>query len=57
MTTDHKIVDEKLRYDINTEAAKISALSSGEIDKYEFLTNKEILPSGQRSIIGQAKFT
>ena len=26
--------DEKLQYDINIEAAKISALSSGKIDKY-----------------------
>ena len=37
MTIDHKIRDEKLQYVINREAAKISALSSGKIDKYEYL--------------------
>ena len=56
MTIDDKIRDEKLQYDINREAAKISALSSGKIDKYIFLTGKEILPSDQ-SRIEQAKFT
>ena len=35
MTIDDKIKDEKMQYDINTEAAKISALSSGKIDEYE----------------------
>ena len=40
-----EVRDEKLQYDINREAAKISALSSGKIDKYEYLTGKEILPS------------
>ena len=44
MTTDNKIIDEKLHYNINREAAKISTLSSGEIDKYEYLTAEEILP-------------
>ena len=38
--------------DINREAAKISALSSGEIDKYEYLTGEEIFPSNQKQIIG-----
>ena len=37
MAIDDKIRDEKIQYDINREAAKISALSSGKIDKYEFL--------------------
>ena len=37
MTIDNKIKGEKLQYDINREAAKVSALSSGEIDKYEYL--------------------
>ena len=54
MTIDDKIRDEKLQYDINREIAKISALSSGKIDKYEHLTSKEILPSNQRQIIGKA---
>ena len=57
MTIDDQIRDEKLQYDINREAAKISALSSGKIDKYEYLTGEEILPSNQRKIIEQAKFT
>ena len=57
MTVDDKIRDEKLQYDINKESAKISILSSGKIDKYEYLTGEEILPSNQRQIIEQAKFT
>ena len=57
MTIEDKIKDEKLQYDINREAAKISALSSGKIDKYEYLTGKEILPSNQQQIIEQATFT
>ena len=56
MTINDQIRDEKLQYDINRRAAKISALSSGKIDKYEYLTGKEILPSNQQQIIGQAKF-
>ena len=51
-----KIRDEKLQYDINKEAAKMSALSSGKIDKYEYLTGEERFPSNQRQIIEQAKF-
>ena len=38
MTIDDQIRDEKLQYDINREAAKISAISSGKIDKYEYST-------------------
>ena len=57
MTIDDKIRDEKLQYDINREAAKISALLSGKIDKYEYLTGEEILPSDQSRILEQAKFT
>ena len=57
MTIEDKIEDEKLQYDINREAAKISALSSGKIGKYEYLPGEEILPSNQQQIIEQAKFT
>ena len=57
MTIEDQIRDEKLQYDINREAAKISALSSGKIDKYEYLTGEEILPCNQQQIIEQAKFT
>ena len=44
MTIEDQTKDEKLQYDINREAAKISALLSGKIDKYEYLTGEEILP-------------
>ena len=57
MTISDQIRDEKLHYDINREAAKISALSSGKIHKYEYLTGKDILPSDQQQIIEQTKFT
>ena len=56
MTIEDQIKDEKLQYDIDREAAKISALSTGKIDKYEYLTGEEILPSNQQQIIQQAKF-
>ena len=56
MTIEDQIKDEKLQYDINREAAKISALSSGKIGKYEYLTGEEMLPSNQQQIIQQAKF-
>ena len=46
-----------MKNDIKREAAKTSALSSGKIDKYEYLTDDEILPSDQSRIIEQAKFT
>ena len=57
MMIDDQIKDEKLQYDINREAAKISASSSGKIDKYEYLTGEELLPFNQKQIIEQAKFT
>ena len=57
MDIDDQIKDEKLRYNINREAAKISALSSGKIRKHEYLTGEDILPSNQEQIIEQAKFT
>ena len=57
MTIDDKIKDDNLQYDIDKEAAKISALSSGKIDKYKYLAGEEFLPSNQRQIIEQAKFS
>ena len=45
MKLNDQVRDEKLKYDVKREAAKISALSSGKIGKYEYLTGKEILPS------------
>ena len=40
MAIDDQIEDEKLQYDINREAAKVSALSSGKMNKYEYLTGE-----------------
>ena len=57
MTINDQIRDEKLRYDINREVAKISALSSGKIHKYGYLTGEDIFPSNQQKIIEQTKFT
>ena len=57
MAINDKIRDEKQQYDINGEAAKISALASGKIDKYEDITGQEILLSNQGQIREQAKFT
>ena len=57
MTINDNIIDEKIQYDIVIkEATKISALSSGKIDKYKCLTGEEILPSDQRRIVKKAKF-
>ena len=57
MTTDDKIQDEKLQHKIKRETAKISALSSGKIDKSEYLMGEEIFPSNESRIIEQARFT
>ena len=45
----------KLQYNINRETAKMSALSTGKIDKYEFFTGEETILSDQSRIIEQAK--
>ena len=57
MTINEKIRDEKLQYDIKREAAERSPLSSGKVNKSEYLTEEEILPSNRQQIIKQAKFT
>ena len=54
---DNKIRDGKLQYDINREAAKISALSSVETDQCEYLTGEEVLPPDKGRVIEQAKCT
>ena len=54
MTIDDKIKDKKLQYDISREAARISALFSRKINKYEYLTGEEMLPFDQSRIIKQA---
>ena len=57
MTINDQMKDEKLQYNINKEAAKISALSSGKLHKYQYLTGEDILPSTQQQMIEQTKFT
>ena len=57
MTNNDHIRDKKLQYNINREATKISALSSNKFNKHEYLTGGEILPSNQKQMIEQAKFT
>ena len=57
MKINYQIRDEKLQYDINREAVKILALSSGKIHKYEYLTGEDILPSNQQKINEQSRFT
>ena len=57
MAINNQIRNEKLQYDLNKEAAKIIAWSSGKIHKYEYLTGEDILLSNQQQIIEQAKFT
>ena len=57
MTINDQIKDEKLQYNINREEAKTSALSSGKLHKYKYLTGEDILPSTQQQIIEQTKFT
>ena len=56
MTTEDKSKDGNIKNNINREAAKISALSSGKIDKYEYPTGEELLPSDQSRIIQEATF-
>ena len=57
MTINDQIRDEKLQYDINREAAKMSALSSGKIQKFGYLAGEDILLCNQPQIIEQARFT
>ena len=57
MTIEDQIKNEKLQYDIERETEKISGLSSGKTDTYEYLTGEEILPSNQQQMIEQPKFT
>ena len=57
MTINDQTRDEKIQYNINREAAKISALSSSEIRKYEYLTGEDVSPSNQQQIKEQTKFT
>ena len=57
MTINDEIRYVKLQYNINRKAAKISALSSGKIDKYEYVTGEEILLYNQTHMIEHAELT
>ena len=57
MKIGEKIRNEERECNINREAAKIWASSSGRIHNYEFLTCEEIIQFDQNRIIEQAKFT
>ena len=56
MIIDAKNLDEKPQNDINRESRKLSVLSLGKIDKYEYIKRKEILPPDQSRVIEQTMF-
>ena len=43
-TVNNKIKENKAQYNLDRQTAKISALASGNVGKYEFLTDKDVLP-------------
>ena len=51
---DRKIKQNESQYDLNREAAKVSALSSNNLDKYELLTGEKL--GLKPSTVEQAKF-
>ena len=51
---DKKILQNEAQYDLDRKAAKISALSSNNLDKYEYLTGEDL--GLKSSIIEQARF-
>ena len=54
MTVNDKTKDRKLQHDTNRDASKISALSFGKVDKYEYIIGEEILPLDQSKVIEPA---
>ena len=50
MTIDDKIRDEKVLCNVNRAAEKISALSSGKIDNYEYLAVNKYCPHDNKGI-------
>ena len=59
LTDELKILDDKIKvnqgqYDLDKEAAKISALSSKELDKYKYLTDEDL--GYKPGVVEQAKF-
>ena len=57
MKIDKKFIDKNLQHDINREATKILALTSGHIDKYEYITGEIKLPFNQGQMAERVKFT
>ena len=53
MTIDNKITDKKVKCRSNIKAAKLSALLSGKIYKYAYLSGEEVVQSQSNSIISQ----
>ena len=53
-TLDRKIKQNEAQYDLDRETAKISALSSNNLDKYEYLTGEDL--GLKPSTVEQAKF-
>ena len=51
---DDKIKANKAQYDLHRQAAKISALSSGELKKYEYLTGENL--GYKPDVVHKAKF-
>ena len=51
---DRKILQNEAQYDLDRKAAKISALSSNNLDKYEYLTGEDL--GLKPSTVEQAKF-
>ena len=51
---DRKIMQNEAQYDLDRKAAKISALSSNNFDKYEYLTGEDL--DLKPSTIEQGKF-
>ena len=59
LTDELKILDDKIeknhvKYDLDREAAKISALSTKELDRYEYLTDKDL--GHKPGVAEEAKF-
>ena len=51
---DRKIKQNKAQFDLDRKAAKISALSSEDLDKYEYLTGEDL--DYKLSTVEKAKF-
>ena len=52
---DHNTKVNQAQYDLDRKAAKVSALSSGELEKYEYLTGDEL--KYNPGVVEKAKFS